>query len=98
MMMVLGLSLGAYYLTEKEGLSNPSGIQAVMWTRVFVVAGLVIGGTATASAYGFEVAALCTSTLSMFVPWAVYWTGLILAAGLLIATYRLGAGSVRSTT
>lgn len=97
MMIVLGLSLGVYYLMEDQDLSGSSlgGVQAAMWTRALIVVGLVVGGTAVSGIHGFEAASSCTSSLSVFVPWAVYWTGLVLAAGLLVGTYRLGSGNVR---
>jgi hypothetical protein len=90
MMIVLGLSLGVYYLLEKHELTAPSlrGPRAAILTRALIVAGLIIGGTAASGAYGFELAAFCVSKLSVFVPWTVYWTGLFLAVGLLVGTYQ----------
>jgi hypothetical protein len=99
MMIVLGLSFGVYSLMDKQALSglSISGLRAEMWTRALVVAGIVIGGTAAMGTYGFEAAALCTSTLSILVPWTVYWLGLSVAMGLLIGTNSLMSDRPRST-
>lgn len=94
MMIVLGLSLGVYYLANEEHRSRPplGGIKASILFRAFLVVGLVVGGTASSAAYGFEVARQCTSTLSVLVPWTVYVVGLFLATGLLTVTYRVVTG------
>jgi len=69
-MVVLGVGLGVYYL-NKEGrpFPGPDGAAAATGSRTFAFAGLIVLGAAAASAYGFEMSAVCGSVLSPFVPW-----------------------------
>ena len=86
LMVVLAVGLGVYYL-NKEGRPFPGpedGATAATGSRTFAFAGLIVLGAAAASAYGFEMSAVCGSVLSPLVPWGSYWGGLLLGVGVLV--------------
>ena len=85
-MVVLAVGLGVYYL-NKEGRPFPGpedGAAAAIGSRTFAFAGLIVLGAAAASAYGFEMSAVCGSVLSPLVPWGSYWGGLLLGVCVLV--------------
>ena len=85
LMVVMAVGLGVYYL-NKEGrpFPGPDGAAAATGSRTFAFAGLIVLGAAAASAYGFEMSAVCGSVLSPLVPWGSYWGGLLLGVGVLV--------------
>jgi hypothetical protein len=94
MLIVLGVAFGVYQLNSIEERLRPLGNMSVaMGTRVLVAVGLAIGLTSVSSAYGFQTASQCASTLPPILPWGSYWIGLVLTAGLLGAAGRLALRS-----
>lgn len=89
MLIVLGLAFGVYRLSDGEGELEHLAGTSQMTSRVVVFAGTIIGGTSVSSAYGFQVASRCASTLPPILPWGNYWIGLVFTAGLLGAAGRL---------
>jgi hypothetical protein len=90
MLIVLGVAFGVYRLNSIEERLQPLGNMSVaIGTRVLVAVGLSIGLTSVSSAYGFQAASKCASTLPPILPWGSYWVGLVLTAGLLGAAGRL---------
>lgn len=90
MLIVSGVALGVYRLSEENGEARLlGGSSLATWTRTLIVVGLLIGGTTASSAHGFQAASTCASTLPPILPWGSYWIGMVLAAGLLGAAGRL---------
>jgi hypothetical protein len=94
MLIVLGVTFGVYRLnTIEERLRPLDNMSAAMGARVLVAVGLVVGLTSVSSAYGFQTASQCASTLPPILPWGSYWIGLVFTAGLLGAAGRLALRS-----
>jgi len=84
MLVVMGLSYGTYSLIETGELGKIDPDGAVLWTKILVLGGIGIGLFASLGGDLFAQASSCSSSLSILVPWSVYWGGLVAFMMLLV--------------